>query len=46
MLEGAMTALVTPFKDGNIDLETLETLIEAQIEGGIDAIIPSSSCGI
>ena len=40
---GAATALVTPFnKEGGIDWQELERLVEFQIEGGIDAIV---ACG-
>ena len=40
MFNGAMVALITPFQDGDIDFETLDELIEFQIENGIDAIVP------
>ena len=36
---GAATALITPFKKGQIDYEALKGLIEFQIEGGIDALV-------
>ena len=39
---GAAVALVTPFKKGNVDFDTLKKLIDWQIEEGIDAIV---SCG-
>ncbi|MEE9543251.1 MAG: 4-hydroxy-tetrahydrodipicolinate synthase [Thermodesulfobacteriota bacterium] len=45
MFKGAMTALVTPFKDGNIDEATLRMLIERQIEGGIDGLVPCGTTG-
>ena len=45
MFEGAFTALVTPFKDNKIDYEALEKIIEMQIEGGIDGIVPMGSTG-
>ena len=37
---GAMTALITPFKNNKLDLETYEKLIQRQINNGIDAIVP------
>jgi 4-hydroxy-tetrahydrodipicolinate synthase len=40
-----MVALVTPFHDGEIDWETLDELIEFQLENGIDAIVPVGTTG-
>ena len=45
MFTGAMVALVTPFQDGEIDFETLDELIEFQLEGGIDGIVPVGTTG-
>ena len=45
MLKGSMTALVTPFKDGEIDLKTLKKLIEWQIERGTHALVPVGTTG-
>ena len=45
MFAGAMTALITPFRDGQVDFETLDELIEFQIEGGIDGIAPVGTTG-
>jgi len=45
MFTGAMVALVTPFHEGQIDFETLEELIEFQIDNGIDAIVPVGTTG-
>ncbi|HPS54222.1 MAG TPA: 4-hydroxy-tetrahydrodipicolinate synthase [Sedimentisphaerales bacterium] len=45
MFTGAMVALITPFKDGEIDFNTFEELIEFQIENGIDAIVPVGTTG-
>ncbi|MHC1722306.1 MAG: 4-hydroxy-tetrahydrodipicolinate synthase [Aminipila sp.] len=42
LFTGAAVALVTPFKKGNIDFDTLKKLIDWQISEGIDAIV---SCG-
>ena len=42
---GAGTALITPFKEGKIDYASLDTLIEAQIAGGIDALIIAGTTG-
>ena len=45
MFTGAMVALVTPFQDGEIDFETLDELIDFQLENGIDAIVPVGTTG-
>jgi len=42
---GAFTALVTPFRDGAVDVEALRALVEAQIAGGIDGLIPCGTTG-
>lgn len=45
MIEGALTALVTPFKDGKIDEEAFRRHIETQIEGGINGLVPCGTTG-
>ena len=45
MFTGAMTALVTPFRDGEIDFTTFEELIDFQLENGIDALVPVGTTG-
>ncbi|MEA3486575.1 MAG: 4-hydroxy-tetrahydrodipicolinate synthase [Thermodesulfobacteriota bacterium] len=45
MFRGSMVAIVTPFKDGNVDEEALRELIEFQIEGGTDGIVPCGTTG-
>jgi 4-hydroxy-tetrahydrodipicolinate synthase len=45
MFNGALTAIVTPFRDGTIDEPALRELIEWQIESGIDGIVPCGSTG-
>ncbi|MFC1635502.1 4-hydroxy-tetrahydrodipicolinate synthase [Planctomycetota bacterium] len=45
MFTGAMVALVTPFQDGEIDFQTLDELIEFQLEGSIDGIVPMGTTG-
>jgi 4-hydroxy-tetrahydrodipicolinate synthase len=44
-MQGAMTALITPFKNGKIDEETYAKLIERQIENGIDYVVPVGTTG-
>ena len=45
MFTGAMVALITPFQDGEIDFETIDELIDFQLEGGIDGIVPVGTTG-
>jgi 4-hydroxy-tetrahydrodipicolinate synthase len=45
MLRGTFTALVTPFKDDEIDGPAFERLIENQIEAGISGIVPVGTTG-
>jgi 4-hydroxy-tetrahydrodipicolinate synthase len=44
-LEGAMTALVTPFSGDEIDEPALVSLVEEQIAAGIDALVPCGTTG-
>ena len=45
-LRGCATALVTPFKKGGeIDEERLRALIEYQIEGGVQLLVPCGTTG-
>ena len=39
MLQGSYVALVTPFKDGNIDWTALEGLLQYQLDGGTQGIV-------
>lgn len=45
MFRGSIVALVTPFKNGQIDEEAYRKLIEFQIEGGTSAICPCGTTG-
>lgn len=42
---GAATALVTPFKNNQVDYDVLGELIEFQINGGIDALVVTGTTG-
>ena len=42
---GVATAMITPFKDGTVNLEELGTLIEFQIERGTDALVILGTTG-
>ncbi len=45
LFTGVCTALVTPFKNGEIDYPSLKRLIEFQIEQGIDALLVNGTTG-
>lgn len=46
MFTGSMTALVTPMKpDGSVDDDALVALVERQIKGGIDVLVPCGTTG-
>jgi 4-hydroxy-tetrahydrodipicolinate synthase len=45
MFKGAIVAIVTPFKNGQIDEEALRDLIEFQIVNGTDGIVPCGTTG-
>lgn len=45
IFEGAATAIITPFKNGAVDYESFGNIIEAQIAGGIDAIVVAGTTG-
>jgi len=45
MFEGAMVAIVTPFKDDRVDETSLRQLIEFQIANGTRGIIPCGTTG-
>jgi 4-hydroxy-tetrahydrodipicolinate synthase len=45
MFEGSMVAIVTPFKNGKVDEKALRALIEFQIAGGTQAIVPCGTTG-
>jgi len=45
MLKGSMPALVTPFRNGQVDLETLKALVDWQIEQGSHGLVPVGTTG-
>lgn len=42
---GTYTALITPFRDGAVDVPAFQSLIERQIAGGVDGIVPVGTTG-
>jgi 4-hydroxy-tetrahydrodipicolinate synthase len=45
MFKGSIVAIVTPFRNGEIDEEGLRELVEFQIENGTDGIVPCGTTG-
>lgn len=45
MFEGSFVALVTPFKNGQIDYKKLKELVEFHIENGTNGIVPCGTTG-
>jgi 4-hydroxy-tetrahydrodipicolinate synthase len=45
MFSGTFTALITPFKNGEVDVEALEGLVEFQIEHGVNGLVPCGTTG-
>lgn len=44
-IEGCLTALVTPFRDGKVDFDVLAKLVDWQIEQGVDGIVSVGTTG-
>ena len=45
VFEGLATAIVTPFKNGTIDIPTFEKLLDMQIAAGVDAVVVCGTTG-
>lgn len=45
MFKGSITALITPFKGGNVDEDGLRRLVEWQITEGTHALVPTGTTG-
>jgi 4-hydroxy-tetrahydrodipicolinate synthase len=44
-IEGCLTAIVTPFKDGKVDFDGLAKLVDWQIANGVDGIVAVGTTG-
>ena len=44
-IKGAITAIVTPMRDGKVDEESLINLINFQIDNGINGLVPCGTTG-
>ena len=45
MFEGSITALVTPFRDGNIDEDVFQKLVQRQVDEGTHGLVPVGTTG-
>src|SRR4051812_18202457 len=45
MFRGTFTALITPFRNGEVDYEALDALVETQITAGITGIVAIGTTG-
>lgn len=45
MFKGSITALITPFKNGEIDWPAFDNLVERQIEQGSHGVVPCGTTG-
>ena len=45
MFQGVLTALITPFLNGEVDERALSEYVEWQIDSGVDGVVPCGSSG-
>ena len=45
LFHGSLVALITPFKDGKLDENALERMVEWHIKNGTNAIVPAGTTG-
>ena len=45
MFKGSLPALVTPFKNGAVDIDTLKSLVEWHIAEGSNGLVPVGTTG-
>src|ERR1700744_1231873 len=45
MFRGVLPALVTPFRDGEVDEDAFVRLVERQIAGGVHGLVPVGTTG-
>lgn len=44
-IQGCFTAIVTPFRNGEVDLEALKKIVRFQLRNGINGLVPCGSTG-
>lgn len=45
LFKGVITALVTPFRDGEVDEDAFRRLVERQIDAGVHGVVPVGTTG-
>lgn len=45
MFQGSITALVTPFRKGEVDEKALRKMVDFQVKSGTDALVPTGTTG-
>lgn len=45
MFEGVYTAIITPFRNDRIDYDSYFQILEKQIQGGVDGVVPCGTTG-
>ena len=45
MFKGSLPALVTPFKDGKLDLDALKRIVEWHVDQGSNGLVPVGTTG-
>jgi len=45
LFRGVLPALVTPFRDGDVDEEVFVRLVERQVDGGVHGLVPVGTTG-
>jgi 4-hydroxy-tetrahydrodipicolinate synthase len=45
MFKGSIVALITPFRDGRVDEQAFQSLVEWQIDQGTDGLVPVGTTG-
>ena len=45
MFQGTHTALITPFRNGEVDTDAFRALIDRQVKGGVDGLVPCGTTG-
>jgi 4-hydroxy-tetrahydrodipicolinate synthase len=45
MFEGLSVALITPFRDGKLDLPAFEAMVDRLLDGGVQGLVPAGCTG-
>ncbi|GMV96045.1 MAG: 4-hydroxy-tetrahydrodipicolinate synthase [Phycisphaerae bacterium] len=45
MFKGSMVALITPFKEGRVDYQALDALVDMHVAAGTDVLVPAGTTG-